>query len=173
MNCKTPIAQFAAEVIEQWTKWKQRPELTSIPPEMQIKAACFVTIHNPNEKLRGCIGTLEPMRSNLALEIIENAIAASERDPRFKPIEVKELKTLTVSVDVLSEPEPTTIAELDPKKYGLIVSDGCCSQGVLLPNLDGISSVEKQIRIVKRKAGLELIENNKLQFFRFTATRYE
>ena len=173
MNCKTPIAQFAAEVIEQWTKSKQRPELTSIPPVMQIKAACFVTIHNLNGKLRGCIGTLEPVRSNLALEIIENAIAASERDPRFDPIEAKELQTLTVSVDVLSEPEPTTLAELDPKIYGLIISDGCCSRGVLLPNLEGVTSIEEQVRIVKRKAGLEFINNNKLQFFRFTATRYE
>ncbi|MDD2563702.1 MAG: AmmeMemoRadiSam system protein A [Salinivirgaceae bacterium] len=173
MNCKTTIATYAAEVIEQWTKLKKRPELLSIPPEMQIKAACFVSVHTIDGNLRGCIGTLEPSRNNLALEITENAIAASERDPRFDPIEAKELQNLTVSVDVLSEPEPTTIAELDPKTYGLIISDGCCRRGVLLPNLEGIKSIEDQIRIVKRKAGLELIENNKLQFFRFTATRYE
>lgn len=173
MNCKTPIAKYAAEVIEQWTKLKQRPELQSIPPEMQIKAACFVSVHTLDGNLRGCIGTLEPSKSNLALEITENAIAAAERDPRFDPIEQKELETLTISVDVLSEPETTTEAELDPKTYGLIISDGCCRRGVLLPNLHGVKTVEDQVRIVKRKAGLEEIDNSRLKFYRFTATRYE
>ena len=104
--------------------------------------------------IRHMKGTIAPVRDSLAEEIIHNAISASTRDPRFYPIEPKELPDLEINVDVLGEPEDIeSTAELDVKRYGVIVTKGS-RRGLLLPNLDGVDTVDEQISIAKRKAGI-------------------
>jgi AMMECR1 domain-containing protein len=104
-------------------------------------------------------------------EIIRNAISAAMHDPRFSPVREDELKTLEYSVDVLSEPEDIgSESELDPKKYGVIVTKGG-RRGLLLPDLDGVDTVSQQISIAKQKAGIGKWENVKLS--RFTVTRHK
>ncbi|MBQ7200556.1 MAG: AmmeMemoRadiSam system protein A [Eubacterium sp.] len=118
-----------------------------------MRAGAFVSIHKEG-KLRGCIGTISATRSCIADEIIENAISASTRDPRFDPIEEDELDALEISVDVLGEAEAImSPAELDVKRYGVIVTKNR-RRGLLLPNLDGVDTVEEQLSIAKQKAGL-------------------
>ncbi len=136
-----------------------------LPEELlNSRAGCFVSLKIEG-RLRGCIGTTAPTKNSLAEEIIENAINAAVHDPRFDPVEVGELEYLEYSVDVLG---PTTdIAspeELDVKKYGVIVSKGY-KRGLLLPNLEGIDTIEEQIRIAKQKAGIAEKEDVKLQRF--------
>lgn len=117
------------------------------------QAGAFVSLHKDG-RLRGCIGTISPTRDNLAQEIIENAISASTRDPRFIPVTLDELEFLEYSVDVLSPAEPIDSPDqLDVKRYGVIVSNGG-RRGLLLPNLDTIDTVEEQISIAKKKAGI-------------------
>ena len=117
------------------------------------RAGAFVSLHK-NGQLRGCIGTIIAMRETLADEIIENAISASTRDPRFSPVTEKELEELEYSVDVLGETEKiASEKELDVRRYGVIVTKGM-KRGLLLPNLDGVDTVEEQLRIAKQKAGL-------------------
>src|SRR5438309_1270835 len=70
------------------------------------QAGVFVTLRTSDDQLRGCIGTIEPVRSNVAEEIIQNAVSAASRDPRFAPVSKIELPDLTYGVDVLSVPEP-------------------------------------------------------------------
>lgn len=116
-------------------------------------AGAFVSLHK-NGQLRGCIGTIMATKERLADEIIENAISASTRDPRFSPVRKEELEELEYSVDVLGETEKiTSEQELNVKKYGVIVTKGM-KRGLLLPNLDGVDTVEEQLRIAKQKAGL-------------------
>ena len=118
-----------------------------------MRAGAFVSIHKEG-KLRGCIGTISATRDCIADEIIENAISASTRDPRFDPIEEDELDALEISVDVLGEAEAImSPAELDVKRYGVIVTKNR-RRGLLLPNLDGVDTVEEQLAIAKQKAGL-------------------
>jgi hypothetical protein len=171
--CKTPIASYAANVVEHWVKTKSRFQADTLSDIFMTKAACFVSLHTIDGGLRGCIGTIEPRCSDLAEEIVENAIAAAERDSRFEPVVELELENIYVTVDVLSEPQLTTPDELNPAKFGLIISDGHFRRGVLLPALEGVKTSSEQIRIVKRKAGLTNIENNLLKFYRFTSTRYD
>ena len=117
------------------------------------RAGAFVSIHKEG-RLRGCIGTIGPVCDKLADEIIVNAISASTRDPRFSPITRDELLSLEINVDVLSETEPIDSEdELDVKRYGVIVTKGG-KRGLLLPNLDGVDTVEEQLAIAKKKAGL-------------------
>ncbi|MBR0119928.1 MAG: AmmeMemoRadiSam system protein A, partial [Eubacterium sp.] len=118
-----------------------------------MRAGAFVSIHKEG-KLRGCIGTISATQDCIADEIIENAISASTRDPRFDPIEEDELDALEISVDVLGEAEAImSPAELDVKRYGVIVTKNR-RRGLLLPNLDGVDTVEEQLSIAKQKAGL-------------------
>jgi AmmeMemoRadiSam system protein A len=137
---------------------------------MQARAATFVSIHLKDGSLRGCIGSIHPLEDNLAREIIRNAIAAATRDPRFAPITARELPLLDFSVDVLSEPEPVqSIKQLNPKQYGVIVEKGW-RRGLLLPDLEGVDSVELQVAIALDKAGID--PHEEYQLYRFEVKRY-
>ena len=146
-----------------------RNEKISIPddiPEEMLnqKAGAFVSIHK-HGNLRGCIGTILPTTSCVAQEIINNAISASTRDPRFSPIKADELKWLDINVDVLGEPEDIESEdELDVKRYGVIVSSGF-KRGLLLPDLDGVDSVSQQVEIAMQKGGIRKTDKYKLQRF--------
>ena len=128
------------------------------------RAGAFVSIHE-HGSLRGCIGTIAPVRPSLAEEIISNAISASTRDPRFSPIRPDELPWLEISVDVLGEPEDIDSKDmLDVKRYGVIVTSGR-KRGLLLPDLDGVDTVDQQIDIARQKAGIHKSEKYSLQRF--------
>ncbi len=133
------------------------------------RAGAFVSIHE-HGKLRGCIGTILPTRSSLAQEIIHNAISASTRDPRFSPITPEELPWLELNVDVLGEPEKIDSPDqLDVKRYGVIVSCGR-KRGLLLPDLDGVDTVEQQIEIAMSKGGIS--EHDPYTLERFEVIRH-
>ncbi|MCI1822280.1 MAG: AmmeMemoRadiSam system protein A [Megasphaera sp.] len=143
---------------------------SSLPEELTEKSGVFVSLKKQGE-LRGCIGTYLPIQLTEAAEIIHNAVAAAVRDPRFYPVELNELKDITISVDVLGIPEAiSSSAQLDPKKYGVIVMSHA-NTGLLLPNLEGIDTVEQQIAIAKQKAHIPAAVHPDL--YRFTVTRYE
>lgn len=145
----------------------------SIPDDLVEPAACFVSIHKTDKSLRGCIGTIIPVEECLYKEIIRNAVAACTRDSRFLPLEEDELEEIEVSVDVLTKPETIeSIDDLDPQIYGVIVSDGGFRKAVLLPGLKGIESVEEQLRIVKKKAGIYDMKNHEIEIKRFSSRRY-
>ena len=136
-----------------------------LPQELTGKAAgAFVSLH-AHGQLRGCIGTTAPTTASVAWEIVQNAVSAGARDPRFPPVGRKELEQLEYSVDVLGEPEPiSSPAQLDVKKYGVIVSCGG-RRGLLLPDLDGVDTVEQQIGIARQKGGISARETYTLERF--------
>lgn len=136
-----------------------------LPEEMLTTCAgAFVSIHE-HGALRGCIGTIAPTRSSVAEEIIANAISASTRDPRFPAIRADELSWLEINVDVLGEPEDIASKdELDVKRYGVIVTSGR-KRGLLLPDLDGVDTVDQQVDIARQKAGIHSFERYSLQRF--------
>jgi len=137
----------------------------------RTRAACFVSIKTDTGDLRGCIGTIEPVKDSLAEELIANAINAATHDPRFPPVTSSELPYLRYSVDVLSQPEPTSFAELDPKIYGVIVEDeGGTRRGLLLPDIEGVETADQQVAIAARKAGIA--QGMPLKLFRFRVERF-
>ena len=146
------------------------PVPKGLPEEMYTtRAGAFVSIHE-HGRLRGCIGTIAPTTKNVAQEIINNAISASTRDPRFAPIDASELKWLEINVDVLGEPEDiSSIDELDVKKYGVIVTSGR-KRGLLLPDLDGVDTVEEQVAIAMQKGGIT--EDDRIELQRFEVVRH-
>ncbi len=153
-----PFVELAKKAVEEYVRHRKRIEPpANIPGEMRRRAGVFVSL-KINGNLRGCIGTFRPCRSNIAEEIICNAISAAVADPRFSMVRTDELDDIDYKVDILSEPEKISdISELNPKKYGIIVAKGS-RRGLLLPDLDGVDTVEDQLRITKMKAGINTDE---------------
>jgi len=134
------------------------------------KAGVFVSLYKDG-RLRGCVGTIAPTTASIAQEIIQNAVSAGQSDNRFDPVAANELDYLTYKVDVLSAPEPISgPQELDVKRYGVIVTSGA-KRGLLLPNLDGVDTVEDQISIARKKAGIS--EGSAVKLERFEVIRHE
>lgn len=142
-----------------------------LPKNMTMsRAGVFVTL-NKYGQLRGCIGTISPVRESIAHEILKNSVSAAIEDPRFPPVNEEELDDLVYSVDVLSEAEPiSSTKELDVNRYGVIVSAGR-RRGLLLPNLEGIDTVEKQVAIAREKAGI--YDNEEVKLERFEVVRHQ
>lgn len=164
---------LARKTIDALILGKELPDTDAddISDELKNKrAGTFVSIHKGNE-LRGCIGTIMATKKCIAEEIVANAISASTQDPRFPKVSEDELPFLEINVDVLTEPEPIKSAdELDVKKYGVIVQNDH-RLGILLPDLDGVDTIEQQISIAKRKAGIS--ENEACEMYRFTVSRHK
>ena len=157
---------LARDTIEAWVTRGEKISLPQgLPQELlDTRAGAFVSIHKQGQ-LRGCIGTIAPTASCVAQEIINNAISASTRDPRFAPVRPDELKWLEINVDVLGEPEDIASRdELDVKRYGVIVTSGR-KRGLLLPDLDGVDSVDQQVEIAMQKGGIHKFERYSLQRF--------
>lgn len=110
-------------------------ELSSVFGE---KRGVFVTL-TESGLLRGCIGHPFP-DSRLEDAIMDSAISAATRDPRFPPVREDELDKIVVEVTILTQPEKINApAEELPEhieigKHGLIVKQGYC-QGLLLPQV--------------------------------------
>ncbi len=158
--------RLARKTIEEYIRSGRKIETPEgLPGEMyNQKAGAFVSIKKEG-RLRGCIGTVRAVQTSIAEEIIENAVSASSRDPRFPPIEPEELDRLDISVDVLGDMERIASPdELDVKRYGVVVTKGH-KRGLLLPDLDGVDTVEEQIAIAKDKAGIGAGEEVELERF--------
>ena len=162
-----PFVRLARASLETYVRTRRRIKpFDDLPEELlTTRAGCFVSL-KVDGQLRGCIGTIEPTQPNLAREICANAISAGTRDPRFSPVRVGELDDLVYDVDVLTKPEPTTREGLDPARYGVIVSCPDGRRGLLLPDLDGVDTVDEQVRIAAQKGGIDVaFDNYRLQRF--------
>ncbi len=149
-----PLVDLAYRTVSLYVREGRTPPVPVFDEALPKTAGCFVSIHlKDTDELRGCIGTIQPTCSNLAEEVIQNAVSAATRDPRFPAITAAELPSLSISVDVLFPPEPTTIDGLDVKRYGVIVTQGP-RRGLLLPDLEGVDTIEQQLAIACAKAGI-------------------
>ena len=163
-----PWVRLARLSLETWVRTgkglDRLPE--DLPRELTGQAAgAFVSLHMVG-RLRGCIGTIAPTQESVAWEIVHNAVSAGTRDPRFPPVREGELDELEYSVDVLGRPERVSSPdELDPKQYGVIVSCGQ-RRGLLLPDLEGVDTVDQQIDIARQKGGIRAADPYTLQRFR-------
>ena len=166
-----PLVKLAIHSVEHFIETgKALPCPDPLPDTMKQNAGTFVTIKN-QDSLRGCVGTMTPKYKNLAEEIIRNAIRAANEDPRFDPVEKRELPSLTFSVDVVTPSEKINdIEEHNIKQFGLIVR-GEGKQGVLLPDLDNIKSANQQLKVCLKKGSFK--DNDTYELFRFEVKRFK
>jgi len=172
MSSTSPHVKLAKLTIESYVRTGRTIDVPDdTPGELRsARAGTFVSLKIRGE-FRGCIGTIEPVQNSLAEEIIANAISAATRDPRFLPVEERELDDLQYSVDVLTRPEEVSgPEELDPRQYGVIVESGR-KRGLLLPDLEGIDTVEEQVNIAQEKAFIH--PNEPIKLYRFRVLRHK
>lgn len=167
---ESEIVALARRTIEEYVRERRIVEPDSLTDQsLPERAGTFVSLHRDGE-LRGCIGTILPTQDTLAQEVVHNAIQAATQDPRFPSVAPAELGDLDIKVDVLRQPESCRIDDLDPKRYGVIVSSGW-RRGLLLPDLEGVDDVRTQVEIAMRKAGIG--PGEPCSFERFQVDRYE
>jgi len=167
-----PLVRLARSTIETYVRDRRKLKPSEAPTAIEGgPAGVFVTIHTASTgDLRGCIGTISPTEDALAQEVINNAIAAATRDPRFPPIRPRELDDLEMDVSVLYPPEPIeSIDQLDVRQYGVIVERGY-RRGLLLPDIPGIDDVATQVRYARMKAGIG--DKEQVELFRFRVEKY-
>lgn len=163
--------RLAKETLETYVRSGNKIRVPDwVPPEFKMKRAGVFVSLKKGGMLRGCIGTIGPVAVNVAEEIINNAISAGMQDPRFPAVKEQELSDLVYSVDVLGAPEKVkSIDELDVKRYGVIVTSGF-RRGLLLPDLEGVDTPEKQVEIALQKAGIR--RSDPFEMERFEVIRY-
>jgi MEMO1 family protein len=166
-----PLVKLAKDAVELYIRERnvlpvREDDLT---PEMKDRAGVFVCL-KVRGMLRGCIGTFQPAEKDVATEVVRNAVSAATCDPRFTCVQAEELPDLEYSVDVLTAPERVNGPEsLDPKRYGVIVQAGN-RRGLLLPDLEGVDTVEYQVSIAMQKAGIP--RGTPVTLYRFEVKRY-
>jgi AmmeMemoRadiSam system protein A len=166
-----PLVQLVKETVELYVREGKIREVRQeeLPPELRLRAGVFVCL-KIDGNLRGCIGTFEPQEPTIAHEAVRNAISAATCDPRFTCVHADELGVIEYTVDVLTPPEPVKDrTELDPRRYGVIVQAGA-RRGLLLPDLEGVDSVDYQIGVAMQKAGIP--RGTPVALFRFEVKRY-
>lgn len=168
-TCQDPYVSLAKETIEAFIQGESLP---IVPESLSYQqAGTFVSLHK-NGQLRGCIGTFLPTQECVGLEVISNAIKACSQDPRFPAVQSEEIGELDISVDVLGSLEPVEDKrELDVHRYGILVSDPYGRRGLLLPDLEGVDTVDQQIEIAMMKAGIT--EEDSLEIQRFEVVRHQ
>jgi AmmeMemoRadiSam system protein A len=167
-----PLVKLAKDTIELYVREGKILEVNEekLPPELSQRAGVFVCLKIKGN-LRGCIGTFHPTEPTIAHETVRNAISAASCDPRFECIHADELDSIEYTVDVLTPPEKVASkSALDPRRYGVIVQAGG-RRGLLLPDLEGVDTVDYQIRIAMQKAGIT--PGTTVELFRFEVKRYE
>ena len=171
-ECEDWYVRLAKMSLETYIRSGRRlfPKETEQFPDFlrKEKAGVFVCIKKGGQ-LRGCIGTILPYYDTSLEETCELAISAGTSDPRFDEVTADELDELTYTVDVMGQPESATRDMLDEKRYGVIVTKGA-RRGLLLPNLEGVDSIEEQLMISCSKGGIDFHEDYDIE--RFTVERH-
>jgi hypothetical protein len=134
--------------------------LDEVAPALSAWRATFVTL-TENERLRGCIGSLEPHRT-LIEDSFANTTQAGFADPRFPPLKESELRGLRLDVSILSHPRPISAESeselagaLEPDRDGLILSAGK-RRALFLPTVwRRLPDARAFVRHLMAKAGFE------------------
>lgn len=172
MANESPVVQLARKSIQLFLTEERtyHPEKLLEIEKAGQRSGVFVSLKDVGG-LRGCMGSTGGIAPTVEEEIVDMAIKAATKDPRFNPVSIDELDSLTISVDILSQPEQVLeTSELDPKKYGVMVKSNH-KHGLLLPDLEGITSVEEQLKIVLNKAGINPAYEA-YELYKFTVKRF-
>ena len=161
------LPAVARSAVEAEFRGKSKTAPYQAAGELTEPRGVFVTVRTDRGELRGCRGSLQAVEADLVQETWHNAVATAFHDYRFPPVKAEELPRLRFSVTVLDELEAVASPEaLDPATYGVLVSAADGRKGVLLPAIAGIDSVEQQLAIARRKAGIAPDEGIRLERFR-------
>lgn len=161
-NNKTTLLDIAKKSIAYGLQHNQALALNinEFEPALQNSGASFVTLHL-NNKLRGCIGTLEAYRA-LATDVAEHAFSAAFEDPRFNKVCATEIDQLEISISILTPAseikftsESDLLNQLKPEIDGIILQSDF-NKATFLPSVwEQLPEKKLFLEQLKLKAGLE------------------
>jgi len=130
---RTKLLSFARTSIQARLQQMPLPDFEPGSKAYEISRGAFVTLTN-DDRLRGCIGTVQPMR-RLCRAVQEAALSAALDDMRFPPVTCAELPEIRIEISVISPPRRIfSHAEIEVAKHGLIL-DHQGARAVLLPQV--------------------------------------
>ena len=148
--------------------------IDDMPEEFSKPAACFVTLNDSNRKMRGCMGTVSANKEDLYSEIINNTNYAAFKDNRFPPLEKKELDHVSFAVEIVGPMiKVSSLEELNPDKYGIMVKDEHGNMGVMLTIPERSITPEQQLALACKKGAITEKKINNLNIYRFKIRAYE
>jgi AmmeMemoRadiSam system protein A len=146
-----------------------------LPPFLLESKGCFVSFYLAGDVMRGCMGTIEPVRDHLYSQIQASTLQAAFADPRFPPLREMELNDISIMVQVTSKPERVHhYQELDSARFGVIVKNELNQTGVLLPRCKGVETAEQQLSIAMQKGGIDpkSWDPSKFKLYRFSVEEF-
>ena len=164
------ILKLAAEAVRAQVTGKPLPVWSGTDRRLKADGAAFVTLKEKNGRLRGCIGTIQAYNS-LHRSVIQNAVAAAAKDPRFKPVRPEELPGLDLEVTVLSPLEPVAgISEIKVGTHGVYL-EASGRNSVFLPQvpIEEGWDLDTYLKQLALKAGLAPDGWKGGRLYRFTA----
>lgn len=142
--------------------------INDLPEEFSKPAACFVSLYTKNGEMRGCMGSIVPQEENLFNEITSNTMHAAFNDNRFTPLKENELEDVSMTVEIIEPMQKvTSLEELQPDIYGVMIKDKNGKMGVMLPYPEEIKTVEQQIKIACKKGGINCSDIKGLDIYKF------
>lgn len=144
-----------------------------IPENLKQKRGVFVTL-NKNQKLRGCIGYIEPIEKLYKAAQL-NALSASFEDTRFSPLSQDELKNTKIEISILTVPQEVKFEDIRKDIDGVILKQGRYSATYLPQVWENVSSEDEFFGSLCQKAGLkwDCYENSETKFFTYQAEVFE
>jgi AmmeMemoRadiSam system protein A len=155
------LLELARSVIMAKLKPGTKAELPqNLSPGLRQKQGCFVTLEK-NGRLRGCIGTIEPVHS-LFEGVKDNALNSAFQDSRFSPVKASELPDIKIEISVLTLPQHLAYtdaedlrAKLKPGVHGVILSKGF-RRATFLPQVwEQLPNTDDFLAHLCRKAGMD------------------
>lgn len=154
------LLELARSSLEASVNWKKTIIPKDLPKIVKENSGCFVTL-TINEKLRGCIGYIEPIKP-LYMAVIDNACNAALNDPRFPSVKSDELDQIRVEISVLTKPEVLKYSDPDdllnkliPEKHGVILEKGPYESTFLPQVWESIPDKVMFLRELSLKGGMD------------------
>lgn len=141
------------------------------------KRGVFVSLHDKDQGLRGCIGTIEPIYT-LWDAVMKNARSAAFSDPRFWPMTALEMKDVVVEVSVLTVPKileyknpQDLLKKLEKNKPGVIIKKDYYEATFLPQVWEQLQGAEVFLTHLCLKAGLngDIWNTGKIEVFAYEA----
>lgn len=172
---KTSYAKIAFELIlfYKTTGQIRKMDDDKITPDLKLNLACIISVVDLQDNILASFGNVYPENKTLYEEIVSNTIHLLN-DKKNKHITKDTLNEIKVYVDILSEPQRIQdLNEIKPLKHGIVIKNEKGKVGFVLPDLKNIKTVDKQIEIAKKQAGIKEKDAPELEVFSFKVTRYD
>lgn len=165
------LVEFARSVV-----WSELIASPIAPPDHLVRAfpkpaGVFVTIRLRSGELRGCVGTQHPVCDCVAEELVRVAPLAAFADHRFPPVQVDEFDQLVFEVSVLKPARRVSdLSKLDPSRFGISIRDAEGRRALLLPSIPSITTVRRQLKEARHKAGIG--PDDPIEIWRFEVVKF-